>query len=105
MYLLPENTQRRENVIAGLTAALVGVAMIAIAGKASAAADPAAHEHTMTIAATVKGPVDDGKKDSAAPAANPHGSQPGDALHRDHPGDETAQQGHDHGEHAKEADR
>ena len=36
MYLLPENSKRRESVIAGLTAALVGIAMIAMAGKASA---------------------------------------------------------------------
>jgi hypothetical protein len=36
MYLLPENSRRRQNVIAGLTSALVGMAMIAMAGKASA---------------------------------------------------------------------
>ena len=36
MYVLPANSKRRESVIAGLTVAIVGIAMIAIAGKASA---------------------------------------------------------------------
>ena len=43
MYLLPENSKRRESVIASVTAALVGIAMIAIAGKASAMYADAPH--------------------------------------------------------------
>ena len=104
MYFLPENSKRRENVIAGLTAALVGLAMIAIAGKASATDPSVAHDHTTANATTVNGPVEDDKKDIAAPAANSPGSHSNHALHQGHQGEAMPQQSHDHSEHSKEAD-
>ena len=75
MHFLPENSKRRENVIAGLAAALVGVAMIAIAGKASA----------------------------TDPAANARGSHASAAAHRAHDDEAAATQRQDHGRHARSA--
>jgi hypothetical protein len=83
MQLLPENTRRRENVVAGLAAAFAVVAMIAIAGEASAT-DPApshaAHHH-------------------AAPATNAPASAPANAKKVDErkPAQEHPASHHDHG--------
>lgn len=60
MHFLPENSRRRENVIAGLTSVLVGVAMLAIAGKASAIPPSGTHDRTTIQAATMaKEPEDE----------------------------------------------
>ena len=105
MYLLPENSRRRESVIAGLTAALVGVAMIAIAGKASAADPSTAHDHKTTTVTTVNQPVDEGRTDLAAHA---HGAHADHESHQDHDGEASTHQSdeHDeHDEHSKSSDR
>ena len=102
MYFLPENSKRRENFIAGLTAGLVGVAMIAIAGKASAADPSTAHDHTTTPVTTVNQPLDEGRTDSAAHAQGAHADH---ESHQDDDGEASTHPSDEHDEHSKRSDR
>jgi hypothetical protein len=102
MYFLPENSKRRENFIAGLTAGLVGVAMIAIAGKASAADPSTAHDHTTTPVTTVNKPAEEVRTDSAAHVHDAHADH---ESHQAQTGEASAHQGEEHDEHSKSSER
>ena len=104
MYFLPENSKRRENVIAGLTAALVGVAMIAIAGKASATDPAATHDHTATTVAMEKDPEEAGEKGTAAPAVNDQAPHADHASHQAHHDGAAAHQADQLGGHSHDTD-
>ena len=89
MYNPAENPRRRDNVIAGLTAALVGVAMIVLAGKASATDLATAHDHATTTIAMETANADEsaeGDKEPVATAIDAHGTHAQHASHEDHDG-------------------
>jgi hypothetical protein len=72
-------------VIAGLTSALVGIAMIAMAGKASATDHPAAHDHTATPVPTMEQRnAGAGESDSRTKAADLRGATAEHASHQAH---------------------
>ena len=83
MYNRPEYSKRRENLIAGLTAALVGVAMIVLAGKASATDASTAHDHATTMIAAADESAE-GDEVPAAKAIDPYGTHAEHAAHEDH---------------------
>jgi hypothetical protein len=101
MYLLPENSKRRESVIAGLTSALVGIALIAVAGKASAMYEDASQATPSAMQASAEARRTTGEQ---APNKTPReaANHAGHADHAAH-GDHGAHQGHDnHEQHDKE---